>query len=367
MPSTDDTYGILLLEKLGRQRPVQIAGRLAQAVGMTRLDAVTQLQSRHSFILPILAAERAQAGADFLVSRGIAAVAQPLSALDIPHGSGFIRNADPGREGLLVQSCDGTSGTLLPWTHLRAVLAFHRDAGGEKRCVKVPRMPRYYGGSGNAVGIRSAIGRDTIRSLSFGGKTKSFSDTTMFDLAAGGGRKNDSPISIAMRQGVWAMLNHVLSEPTLGEKILFGAQSPADDRAMRAAEQIMLNVNSLNSGRDDDVLVLVMGSDPVVISLVDRAAFNYDYLGERLTLSTKLNFPLLARDIAAFARPLYVNNTFLDAVAGERSLKEKVPSADITRWILERVLALDLYETGRVSPAVAAAIGDDESLLTYLE
>ena len=327
-------YGILLLEKPGKTRPMNLAQDFARVVGLARIDVLSQLRSPHSFILPCLTEEKASEGAKYLVGQGIAAVPQSLDALDIPHGSGLIRNADPEPEGLQVQNADGRDEALIPWNQVRGALAFHRLGAPEKtRPVSLPT-------------------ENTLKSPVDG--FEEFSS------------RSPSLLNTAVNEGIWVMLNRVLSEPSFGERLLFGEPEKQDARAI-AVERSAKSVSQLSGGSEDDALVLIMGHDPVVITLIERGGFKYDYLGERLSLSARLNFPILVKDICRFGHPLYVNDGVLSIIRDNKPPGEKVDGAHVPRWILEHVLALNLFEKCLVPPEVTAAIGDDECILTYLD
>jgi hypothetical protein len=340
MPETFEKYGLLLLEKPGKIRPVQIADGLARAAGVPHLDAITQLRLPYSFILPFLDEAHAKDAASFLVSNGVAAVAQPVSALDVAHGSGFIRNADPKPEGLLVQNIDKHEETLLPWKVLRAVLAAHRLPAASQPLV----MPTA------STPFQRNYPVDVV---------DWFTGTT-----SGG---CPSLIGSLLTGGVWGVLGQILAEASAGTSVFPEDTSRGTALQARVVEQAAVSQNRLNTGIEDDVLFLIMGENPVVISVIDRGGFNYDYLGERLATSTRLNFQSLAQDLCRFGHPLYVNRGVLELIRDRKMPTENVAGKLVSRWVLERVLALSLYEKGLVPPEVTAAIGNDESLLIYLE
>jgi hypothetical protein len=333
MPDKSTIFGILLLEKPGKTRPMNLAQDFARVVGLSRIDVLSQLRSPHNFILPCLTEEKAVEGARYLVSQGIAAVPQLLDALDIPHGSGFIRNADPKPEGFLVQNANGADEALIPWNQVRGALAFHRLGAPEKtRPISIPTENALLG------------------------------QTDRFGSSSG----SPSLFNTAYHEGIWSMLNRALSEPSFVESLLRNKPENQDVVEI-SVERSAKSVSQLGGGSEDDVLVLIMGTAPVVITLIERGGFKYDYLGERLSLSARLNFPTLVKDVCRFGHPLYVNDGVLSIIRDDKPPREKVDGAHVPRWALEHVLALNLFEKCLVPPEVTAAIGDDECILTYLD
>ncbi|MBN1807613.1 MAG: hypothetical protein JW909_00995 [Planctomycetes bacterium] len=323
MPAGD--HAILLFEKAGKKRALAVAGDIAKAAGIPRIDLLGQLKKPHNYIMPYLDIQQARTISRLLIDKGIAAMAVPVESINIQYHSGYIRNADPLPDGLMIQNQASARETLMPWNVVRAVMVYHRKPA--------PRTPVELQVPG-----AGAAGTDV------------FSAAAPAAFVAGG-----LPALMALA-GV-ELATHVFSAPAAD--LLLQSSDPQGPPA--PADPV------LGAGDEDDVMVLVMGNSPVLITSIEKRLFCYDYLGDRLRPAARDNFPLLVKDVCSYARPVYVNHALTRMLASGGPPGEEVAAGEVTRWLLEHVLALELLESDSVPREVLDAIGDDESVLVYLE
>ena len=340
-------WGVLLFERPAKA--LAVAREVAEEVGLVQYDVMQGLRDERNYILDFLDRQRAERVAEALVGRGVAAVAQPASALDFAVGAGVMREAVLGEKGMVVRNPLDGSESSVSWSLVWAVLLFHREAAPRPALPERPRRWRRGYGPGMVYEEEAAppLPSDGVGTLLYmageeGGVPAVFRDNPLRDLIGG------------------VLGDFIFSDGAGGGA---GRRAEAVERAIEA-----MGRHSILTGDADEVLLFVMGDEPVVVSVVERSGFNYGYLGERRSFSSVANFQRVVEDAARYGRPFYCNRDFLRVVRGG-GLKglERVRGRFVDRWLRERVLMVRLLWGGEVPEAALSVMDAEESILFLLE
>lgn len=320
-----EPWGVLLFEK--PSKAFELADDIAASLKLTRFDVIHGLRDDRNYILDYLDQDKAERVAQALVNGGVTAVALPQSAMDFPYASGAVRAAAIGEGSLIVVDPNTSKETTVPWSGLRAALAVHRQ---KTQRIYLSHMPGLHE-EGVSRDVRDA--RNIVRGIGQ---------------------------ALRDKNSLLGSLGGVLTDFMVSTR---NPERQVHDRTLQA----MLTSNSLQ-GPEDDVLLLVLGDDPVIVSAIERSSFNYGYLGERRAYSSRINFLEVMGDLARCGRPFYVNRPFMETLKEKKDeVPEKVKGKGADRWLRERLLMMDMLYKGRVPADALKVLDEQETLLFYLE
>ena len=319
-------WGVLLFER--PSKAYLLADRVVQALRIPRYEVMRGLRDQRNYILEWLDRASAERVAGLLVAGGVAAVARPRASLEVAFGAGVLRAARFCEEAVYVRAAGAGEETRLSWGVLRAVFALHRERRGREE-VAAPAL---------APGVEEGA-LELLAPVPVAGGTVSLLEAVAgiladFIVLAGGEGEERLPPPLPARR-----------EP---------ATEASGGHALR--------------GGSEDLLLMVMGRRPAVVSVVERSRFDYRYLGARAGPSSRRNFLQVVADLARFGRPLYVNRDVVEMLGGRSDRpRERVEGRFLERWLRERLLMLDVLEDGALPPQARAVMDEEESILFYLE